>query len=224
MPTELKPAPTKKFRTSGRLAEDELVVRREALGPVVELADPGLLEGRDAEHRALHQQREVVPVLLEQLELERVGDLVGRHPRLRLGLEPADDQPADLLLEVGVAVGVAQHRQVGVHALDRLGHDVEVLGGVQRHGDPGQGADLLGPLAGAVDDDLGLDVAGVGAHAGHAPVARPARRGPGCCSTIRAPLLPGAPGQRLRSGRSGWPCRRRAARSRRRGRRPASPG
>ena len=107
----------------------------------------------------------MVPILFQQLEFERVRDLVRRHPRLGLRLEAADDQPADLLLEVGVAVGVAQDRQVGVHAVDRLGDDVEVLGGVQRHVDAGHRADLLGPLPGAVDDDLGLDVAGVGAHA-----------------------------------------------------------
>ena len=101
----------------------------------------------------------MVPVLVEQLELERVRDLVGRDPRLRLGLEAADDQPADLLLEVRVAVGVAQDRQVGMDALDLVGDDVEVLGGVQRHGDVDAGREGVGPLAGAVDDDLGLDVA-----------------------------------------------------------------
>jgi hypothetical protein len=37
--------------------------------------------------------------------------------------------------------------------LDLVGDDIEVLGRVQRNGDPGQGADGLGPLAGAVDDD-----------------------------------------------------------------------
>jgi hypothetical protein len=78
----------------------------------------------------------VVPVLLEQLELERVGDRVGRDPRLRLGLEAADDEPADLLLEVGVAVRVAQDRQVAVDALDLVGDDVEVLGGVERARSP----------------------------------------------------------------------------------------
>ena len=43
---------------------------------------------------ALHEDGEVVPVLVEELELERVGQPVGRHPRLGLGLEAADDQAA----------------------------------------------------------------------------------------------------------------------------------
>ncbi len=159
----------------GRLAEQELVVGSERLRAVVELPDPGLLERGDPEQRLVHQHREVLPVLREQLELEGVGQVVGRAPRLRLGLEAADDQAAGLLLEVGPAVGVPHDRQVGVRPRDRLGHDVEVLGGVQRHGHADQVAERLGPLTRAVDDDLGLDVAVVGAHAG-APADPPALR------------------------------------------------
>ena len=51
-------------------------------------------------------------------------------------------------------------------ALDRLGHHVEVLGRVQRNGDPDLVAEGLGPLSRAVDDHLGLDGALVGHHAG----------------------------------------------------------
>ena len=87
-------------------------------------------------------------------------------------LEAPDEEAADLLLDVGVAVGVAQDRQVSVHSVDLLGDDVEVLGGVQRHGDTDQLPHCLGPLAGTVDDELGLDVALVGAHP-----ARPPGRG-----------------------------------------------
>ena len=157
MPTELKPAPTKKPSQSGRLPHQELVVGRERLGTVVELADPGVREGGDPPHRLVHEHREVLPVLVEELELERVRDRVRRAPRLRLGFEPADDEPADLLLEVRPAVRVAQDRQVGVDALQRLGHHVEVLGRVQRDRHAHPVTEGLGPLTGAVDDDLGLD-------------------------------------------------------------------
>ena len=51
-----------------------------------------------------------------------------------------------------------------------FGHDVEVLGRMQGHVDARHRADLFGPLPGAVDDDLGLDVACVGAHTGDPPV------------------------------------------------------
>ncbi len=156
----------------GRLAQDELVVRGEALRPVVELLDAGGVQRGDAQQRVLHQNGEVVPVLVEQLELERVGDLVRRDPRLGLRLEAADHQAAHLLLEVGVAVGVAQHRQVGVHAVDRVGDHVEVLRRVQRHVDPGERAHLLGPLPGAVDDDLGRRCR---PRRSRTPVTRPSR-------------------------------------------------
>ena len=203
MPTELNPAPTKKPATSGDSPEDELVVGREALGPVVELADAGALEHGQAVHGALHEHREVLPVLVEQLELEGVRDLLGRDPGLRLRLEPADDEAADLLLDVGPAVGVAQDRQVAVHPLDLVGDDVEVLGRVQRHPDPGQRADRLGPLAGAVDDDLALDVTVVGAHPADPPPTGRGRVGhdvePGDPHPFphRHPELAGALRQRL---------------------------
>src|SRR6202044_921857 len=50
------------------LAKDELVIRGEALRPVVELLDPGFGERGDPRDRALHQDREVLPVLVEQPE------------------------------------------------------------------------------------------------------------------------------------------------------------
>jgi hypothetical protein len=37
----------------------------------------------------------VLPVLGQQLELERVRDVLGGAPRLGVRLEAADDQPAD---------------------------------------------------------------------------------------------------------------------------------
>ena len=164
-------------------------------GPVVELPDPRLGQHRDAVHGLVHQHREVLPVLVEELELEGVRQVVGRAPRLRLGLEAAHDEAADLLLEVGPAVRVAHDRQVRVGALDRLGHDVEVLAGVQRHGHADQVAQRLGPLAGAVDDDVALDAAPVGLDRGDPP---PLEREAG------DPHLSRRPGRRP-SGRP-WPA------------------
>jgi hypothetical protein len=80
---------------------------------------------------------EVFPVLVQQLELERVRDGLGRTHGLASGSKPPTTQAADLLLDVGVAVGVAQDRQVTAHAVDLVGDDVEVLGRVQGHHDAG---------------------------------------------------------------------------------------
>src|SRR5688572_23915036 len=85
------------------------------------------LKKKNPVHGAVHQDREVIPVLLEQLELERVGQRVGRDPRLGVRLESADHQPADLLLDVGVAVRVAQDREVPVDSVDLLGDHVDVF-------------------------------------------------------------------------------------------------
>src|SRR6202034_1993192 len=98
---------------------------------------------------------------------------------LGLGLEPADQQATHLFLDVGVAVGIAQDREVPVHAVDLLGHHVEVLSRVQRHGHAAHRADRLRPLAGAVNHHLGLDVTLVGPDAGHGAARVPDAGHPG---------------------------------------------
>ena len=145
MPTELKPAATKKFRSSGASPRMNWLSGVKLSGPLYSFFMPVVASDRDPVDRAVHQDREVIPVLAEQLELERVRQLVGRDPGLGLRLEAADQQAADLFLDVGVAVRVAQHGQVPVHAGDLVGHHVEVLGRVQRHGDPAHRADLPWP-------------------------------------------------------------------------------
>ena len=101
--------------------------------------------------RIAHQDLEVVPVLRQQLEFESVWDRLD-VPRFRLGLEAAHDEPADFLLVIQVAVGIANHRHVGSHAGDRLGDEVEVLGGVERHVDAGEAPERASPLAPAIDE------------------------------------------------------------------------
>ena len=140
----------------------------------------------------------MIPVFVEQLELERVGQRVGGDPGLGVGLEAADHQPADLLLDIGVAVRVAQDREVPVHPVDLLGDHVEVFGRVQRHGHPGHRADLLGPLAGAVDHHLGLDVAVVGADSCYGFSCAVGKQDAGDPGPLahRDAFIAGAPGQR----------------------------
>ena len=127
-----------------RFAEDEVAVEREALGAVQQQLDLGGLEARRAVDRVLHQDLEVVPVLGQELEFEAVGNRID-VPRLRFRLEAAHDEAADFLLVVEVAVGVADHRHVGRHAGDRLGHEIEVLGGIERHRDAGRAARIRAP-------------------------------------------------------------------------------
>ena len=80
------------------------------------------------------------------------------------------DQPAGVMSRVEGSVETPDERQQVVRALDRFGRDVDVLGRVERdrHAD-GRG-EVAGPQAAGEDDRLGLDVAAVGAHAGHRAV------------------------------------------------------
>jgi hypothetical protein len=118
-------------------------------GPIEQHLDLGGLKARRAVQGVGHEGFELVPVLVEQFKLE--GARNGVHlPGLGLGLEAPHDQAADLFLVVDEAVGVAHHRQHRMHAIDLSGDDVEVLGGVERHIDPGQCAELACPLPCAV--------------------------------------------------------------------------
>ena len=149
---------------SGRRAEDEVVVRGERFGTVVELLDLRGLERRDAVDRVFHQDLERIPVVRQQLELEVLGypATVARalQPRRGVGLEAAHQQPAHLFLEVDVAVGIAHHREVANDAGNHVGDDIEVLAREERHGHAHATAHLARPLAAAQHDDVGRDRAG----------------------------------------------------------------
>src|SRR6056297_1457161 len=73
--------------------------------------------------------------------------------------EGAEHHLAGVFLVIGAFIGHAQHRQ-GAEARDRLGDDVEMLAGLQRHVDAQHRAQLAAPHAGAVDHVFGLDMAG----------------------------------------------------------------
>src|SRR5438132_667741 len=89
----------------------------------------------------------MVPVVLEELELEFVRH-VGDIPSDRIRLVAAEDEAADLLLEIGAAVGVADGGNAGRDAGDLLGDDVLVLDWLDRHADAGERSDLARPDTG----------------------------------------------------------------------------
>ena len=114
----------------------------------------------------------MVEILLQLVEAEILRN--ARHaPWLGHRLEGAEQDFAGILLVVGAFVGHPQHRQAAETG-DRLGDDVEMLAGVQRHRDAGHRADLMRPHACAVDNvvagDGGDFAIQFGAHASHPPV------------------------------------------------------
>ena len=141
--------------------EDEVVVGRERLGPVVELLDLRVGQRRHALDRVFHQDLERVPVVGQELELEVLGDAAAVRGTLQpgrgLGLEAAHQQAADFFLEIDVAVRIAQHRQVAVHAVDAVGDDVVVLAGEQRHRHADAACEVARPLAAAQHHHVGRD-------------------------------------------------------------------
>ena len=151
-----------------RLAEDEVAVGRERFRPVDHLLDAGLLQRRDARHRRGQVLLEMIPVVVEELELETLRHDV--EPRDRVGLVAAEGEAADLLLEVGPPVGIADRRHAGNDAVDLLGHHVLMLHRLERHADPGQRADLARPHAGAEHHLVAGDRARRGLDAGDPPV------------------------------------------------------
>jgi hypothetical protein len=97
---------------SGPNAEDEIAVGREALRPVDHLLDADL---RPAPARAMACSMccsKWSKSSSNRLELPVVGH-VALGPGLRVGLIAAQDEAADLFLEIGEAVRVADGRRVG---------------------------------------------------------------------------------------------------------------
>ncbi|GAA3435416.1 hypothetical protein GCM10018954_050220 [Kutzneria kofuensis] len=155
------------------LAQAELVVRGEALRPVDQLADAQVGHHRHAHRGVLADLGEPLPVGGEQLSVEVMGNPVQpgavERPGAGVALVAAHQQPVDLLPPVHQVVRVAQRRQVRAVPLAHRLRD-HVLVGHRHDRDPhaGQPADLGRVHAAAVDDDLRLDVALVGADLGDA--------------------------------------------------------
>ena len=61
----IEPGPDEEAPEPGRLAQDELIVGREALRTVEQLLETGLLQHGDPMDGGLHQHAEVIPVLLQ---------------------------------------------------------------------------------------------------------------------------------------------------------------
>jgi hypothetical protein len=139
-----------------RLTHRRSEVRRERLRTAEERADPDLHGDRHSRHRLLEERRHPVPVRRQRPEREVGRDPVDPPGRGR-GLEQADHHAAAFFAEVAVRRRVLEDRGVGVDALDGVGDEVVVLGGLVGDDQPVALPELAGPHAGAVDDVLALD-------------------------------------------------------------------
>ena len=110
----------------------------------------------------------MLPIGAELPERPVLGDRAGRAwPPVRL--ERADHQPAGVVSRVEVAVEAAHQRQEVVHAFDRIGRDVDVLGRVQRNRHADGGGEVTGPQTAGEDHGFRLYVASIGADAEGGP-------------------------------------------------------
>ena len=119
--------------------------------------------------RVVHEDFELIPVFIEQLELE------GRRNRIHLpglgpGLKTAHHQSTHFLFVVDETVGVAHHRQHGVHTGNDVGDDIKMFRRIERHVHAGKPAQLPRPLTGAVDDGFAAHIALLGTYAYDAAV------------------------------------------------------
>ncbi len=137
----------------------------------------------------------MVPIRVEKGKLEFFRDAV-YCPGHGIEFVAAHDEAPDLLLEVGLQIGVAQSGQVAGDALDGFGDDILVLYRLQRHADAGHKPDLSGPLSAAVDDGLASDSTRSGNHGGDVSVRR-LQTGNFRILDDPGAVLPGAPGERL---------------------------
>ena len=143
---------------AGHRAERVVAVRREAVRPVDELQDLGLLDGREPPHRSRQQGLEQRPIAREQLLRELPGHVV-EAPGLRVGLEPADQIAADLLAHVHEVLRIAHHRGLAGQLLagNRPRDQVLVHQRNDRQVDADHRRHAGRPLARGVDHALGAD-------------------------------------------------------------------
>ena len=181
----------------GRLAEHRRQVVGEALRPAEERADAGVLERREAPHRHLEERRQPVPVGREHRE-RAVARRSVECPGLGDRLEHPDEEAAALLAVVAVGLAVLDHRhRLRRDAGDRLGEQVVVLRGLQRHGDAGLGRQLATPQSRGEHDLLALDVTPRRTHPDHARAVEDEVGDLGALEDP-GPPLPGALGHRHR--------------------------
>jgi len=182
-----------------RLAQNEIAVRGKAFRAVDHLLDPGIGQRRHPGDRLHHMLLEMVEIIVEQPELPVVGHLAARGrqiPGLRIGLIAAHHQAADLFLEIGPPVGVAQRRRIRRQPGNPVGDDILVADRLQGHADAGHRAELARPLPGAVDHPVAGDRALVGLDMGDPPRCHAEPRDPHPLDDPR-PVHPRAPGQAL---------------------------
>src|SRR5204863_492357 len=160
-----------------RLVEDRYrLARRPVL--VADRIEPVAALERIAVARLAARRREPVGALPAELRPElgaaRFQPLVERRDDARPAAfvfferEAAEDEAADLLLEIGAPVGIAERREAGDHAVDLLGDDVLVADRLQRHADAGERADLPRPHPGGKHHLLAGNEAVVRLDPGHA--------------------------------------------------------
>src|ERR1700751_344195 len=138
----------------------------EGLGSTEKQLEPGLRKYRDAAAGPLEMGLHAVPVrwyFAEGKICRNTGDVPGACSVL----EDADHDLAGFLADIGAAPRVAQDRQPRMHARDRLGDEVVVLGGLQRHLDTRESPDRSSPNAAAIHDDVGDDSPKRTLHRGH---------------------------------------------------------
>ena len=85
-------------------------------GPLIICLTPAVSSAGTRAIACAHVLLEMVPVVVEQLELEIVGHVARCVQAMRVRLVAAHHQPADLFLEIGAPVGIADGRRVGREA------------------------------------------------------------------------------------------------------------
>jgi hypothetical protein len=163
-----KPAAQVEIVELGGEPDDRLAVGGDRDRAVDQLADPDLVQHRNAHRRGLRERLETVEVRLQEFRTE-VGTNAVVPPRRRVRFPSADRERARLRLDVEIVIGIAQRRQSGRNLRRLLGDVVLVLDGAGSDPRADHGRDVAAPHAGRIDDAFGFDVALVGDHARDSP-------------------------------------------------------
>ena len=115
-----------------------------------------MFQGGNDLRRLGERQLELSPILLEFDEL-LLGGQIRHRERLAPRLERSDEQFTGLLLDIDVAIRVAEHRQRRHDPVEGLGHHVHVFARIKRHADAQLGRQVAGPQPAAENQRFALD-------------------------------------------------------------------
>ena len=133
------------------------IIRCERFWPVKERVDARLCQHRHPVDGLFQDRFKMVKIFGELVKLKVLRDAIHR-PRFSVGFKRTEQDFSCVFFVIRTFVGDAQDRHLG-QPLNRLGHDIEMLAGMQRDVDARHTTNFVAPHTATVHDHVAVDCA-----------------------------------------------------------------